>query len=95
MTLIDEHQRIGRQVIDERRRRLTGGPPGKIPRIVFNALAIADLGHHLEVEARTLLDALRFDELHLPDEIFLLCSQLQLDVVDGRQHLLSSRHVVG
>jgi hypothetical protein len=65
-----------------------GVAPGQVARVVLDALAVADLGHHLEVEARALLDALRLDELHLVDEEVLLLGELELDAVDGRQHLL-------
>ncbi len=94
MRLVDEHQRVGRQVVDQRRRRLAGAAARQVARVVLDALAVADLGHHLEVEARALLDALRLDQLHLADEEFLLLVQLDLDLVDRGEHLLPSRHVV-
>ena len=94
MALVDEHQRVGRQVVDERGRRLAGIAARQVARVVLDALAVADLGHHLEVEARALLDALRLDQLHLADEELLLLVQLDLDLLDRGQHLLPSRHVV-
>ena len=38
-------------------------------RIVFNAFAVADFGQHFQVEAGALLNALRFDEFALFDEV--------------------------
>ena len=94
MRLVDEHQRRRRQVVDERRRRLARLAARQVARVVLDALAVADLGHHLEVEARPLLDALRLDQLHLADEEVLLLVQLDLDLVDRGEHLLPPRHVV-
>ena len=91
---VDEHQCARRQVVDQRGRRLTRLPARQVARIVFDALAVADLRHHLEVEARALLDALRLDQLHLADEKIFLPVQLHLDPVDSGQHLAAPRDVV-
>ena len=40
-----------RQVVEQRRRRLARLRAGQVARVVLDALAVADLGHHLEVEA--------------------------------------------
>ncbi len=92
--LVDEHQRARRQVIDQCRRRLARLATGQMARVVLDPLAKADLGHHLEVEARPLLDPLRFDQFHLAHEEFLLRSQFDLDLFDGVEHLLTPGHVV-
>src|SRR6476660_4869358 len=63
-------------------------------RIVLDALAEADLQHHLDVEARALFDTLRLDQLHLPYERLLLLRQLDLDLLDRLQHLVPTRYVV-
>ena len=94
MALVDEHQRARRQVVDQRRRRLARLAPRQVARVVLDALAEADLGHHLEVEARPLLDALRLDQLHLRDEGVLRLHELDLDLLDRVEHLLPARHVV-
>ena len=94
MALVDEHQRRRRQVVDQRRRRLARPASRQVPRVVLDALAETDLGHHLEIEARALLDALRLDQLHLRDEEVLLLHELDLDRLDGVEHLLPARHVV-
>ncbi len=41
MRLVDEHQIVARKVIQQSRRRLARKPSGKMPRVVFNAMAVA------------------------------------------------------
>ena len=92
--LVDECERLRRKVIYERGRRLARRPAGEMSRIVFDPLAETDLEHHLDVEACSLLDALRLDELHLRDEkLFLIC-QLDFDLFDRVEHLVPPGHVV-
>ena len=63
MALVDDQQRIVRQVVEQRRRRLAGRPAGEMPRVVLDAVAVADLLHHLEVEHRPLMQPLRLEHL--------------------------------
>jgi hypothetical protein len=94
VALVDEHQRARGQVIDERGRRLARLASRQVPGVVLDALAEPDLRHHLEVEARALLDALRLDQLHLRDEVILLCDELALDPFDRVEHLLAPGHIM-
>ena len=65
-----------------------------MPRIIFDALAEAQLLQHLQIEARALLQPLRFHQLvFLVEEIEPL-AQFSLDGLDGAQHGLARRHVV-
>ena len=95
MRFVDNQQRVGRQVVVERRRRLAGGPPGKIARVVLDAVAVAQLEDHLQVETGALLQALRFHQLVRRVQLFLPLAQLQLDRVHRRQHALARGGVVG
>ncbi len=63
-------------------------------RIVLDAFAEADLGQHLEIVARTLLDALRFDQLVLFLEERDALGQFHLDGLDGAQSRLARRDVM-
>ncbi|MCY1305130.1 hypothetical protein D9M70_549150 [compost metagenome] len=63
MGFVDHQQGIGRQVVVERRRRLAGRTAGQIARVVLDAVAIAELEDHFQVEAGTLLQALGFHQL--------------------------------
>ena len=65
MAFVDEHQRVGRQVIEQRRRRLARPAPGQIAGIVFDAGAIAHFQHHFQIEQGALLQPLRLDQLVL------------------------------
>src|SRR3954452_19483316 len=63
-------------------------------RVVLDAFAEADLRHHLEIETRALLDALRLDQLHLLQEELLLDHELLLDPFDRVEHLLPASDVM-
>ena len=65
MAFIDEQQCIVRQVIEQRRRRFARKTARKMPRIIFNAVAIADLLDHFQIEHGALIQPLRFDQLAL------------------------------
>ena len=65
VALVDDQQRIRRQIVEQARRRLARRAAGQIARVVLDAVAVADLAHHLEVEARALLQPLRLDQLVL------------------------------
>ncbi len=56
---------VGREVVEQRRRRLARRPAGQVPGVVLDAVAVADLADHLEVEHRPLVQALRLEQLAL------------------------------
>ncbi|KAF1858232.1 hypothetical protein Lal_00014732 [Lupinus albus] len=92
--LVHEHQRVLRQVVDQRGRRFARHRAGQVARVVLDAFREADFGQHLEVEARALFEALFFQQLALLAEFFQAVAQLGLDRVDGAQHGRARRHVV-
>ena len=94
MRLVDEHQRVGGQVIEQGRRRLTRLAPREVARIVFDALAETQLVKHLEIEAGALLDALRLDQPAFTVEELDAQAQFLLDRLDRAQHGGARRHVV-
>ncbi len=94
MALVDDHQRIVRQVIDQRGRRLARRAAGEMARVVFDAFAEAELREHLQIETRALLDALRLDEAAGILEELDALTQLLLDGVDGTQRRLPGRDVM-
>ena len=83
MALIDEHQRILRQIIQQRRRRLARHAAGKMARVVLDAVAVADFLDHLHVEQRALMDALRFEQPALLFEQSFPALQFVLDRLNG------------
>ena len=58
MRFVDHQQRVGRQVVEQARRRLPRGAAGEIARVVLDAGAVADLLHHFHVIHRALLEPL-------------------------------------
>src|SRR3954470_14020403 len=94
MTLVDDHQRVGREIVDERRRRLARQTAGEVARVVLDALAEAKLGEHFQIESRALLDPLRLHQAPGVLEELDALAQLRLDRLDGAQRRLARRHVM-
>jgi hypothetical protein len=94
VALVDDDQGIARQVVDERGRGLPRRASREVARVVLDALAEAQLVHHLEVEVRPLLQALELEQLALALEPVEPLAQLHLDGLDRAQHRGARRHVV-
>ena len=63
MAFVDDDQRVVGQVVEQRRRRRTRRAAGQMARVVLDAVAVADLPDHLEVEHRPLVQPLRLEQL--------------------------------
>ena len=94
VTLVDHHQRILRQIIDQRRRRLAGFATAHVARIIFDAFAETDFVEHLQIERGALLNALRFEQFVFARKIFDALAQLHLDAFERVQHRAARRHVM-
>src|SRR5262249_4049618 len=94
VTLVDDHERVTRQIVDQGRRWLPLLAPGQRARIVFDAFAETKLGQHLEVKARALLDALGLDQLGLLLKKNDALGARGFDAYDGAQRGISGREVV-
>ena len=94
MALVDDHERVVRQIVDQRGGRLAGLASGQMARVILDALAEAQLGEHLQVEAGALLDALRLQQLALALEELDALAQLGLDALDRPQRRPARRHIV-
>ncbi len=92
--LVEEHQRILRQIVDQGRRRLARFCATQMTRIVFDAFGKTDFLHHLKVEAGALFQPLFLDQLVLLAEPFEPLAQFVLDGVDRAQHGGARRHVM-
>ena len=95
MGLVNEQKKILRHVIEQRGRGFAGKSAGKMARIIFDAVAIADGAHHLNVKHGALPDALRFDVFALLLELRLPPGELFEDAADGALFLLGGQNVVG
>ena len=94
VALVDEQERVGRKVVEQGRRRLAGAAAREEARVVLDPLAVADLGHHLQVEPGALLQTLRLDELVRRAKRREVLDQLFLDGFDGFEDPLARRDVV-
>ena len=65
VAFVEEHQRIVRKIIEQRGRGLAGQAAGKMARIILDAVAVADLADHFQIEHGALPEALGLDPLAL------------------------------
>ena len=85
VALIDDEQVIIREVIEERPGRGAGRTAIHMARIILDAGGEADLADHLQVVARALLEALRFDEQVLRAQVSEVHIQLRFRWPAGRR----------
>ena len=91
---IDEHQKIVRDVVQQCWGRFSRQPAAQVAGIVFDAVAVADGAHHLDVKHGALDDALGFDEFPLLLQLLFPPPQLFLDGDDGTVALFLRHDVV-
>jgi hypothetical protein len=92
--LVDEHQKIARKIIQQSRRRLARKPSREMPRVIFDAMAVAHGLDHFQVVHHALVDALR---LHQPSLLFQFRfppGQFFLDRSHGRSPRFFFHHIV-
>ncbi|MNZ54654.1 hypothetical protein D3C78_725610 [compost metagenome] len=94
MGLVDHQQRVGRQVIVEGWWRLARAASGEVARVVLDAVAVAQLEDHLQIETGTLLKTLGLDQLVVVAQVFQALLQLLLDLIHRLQQGLAGRDVV-
>ena len=95
VAFVDHQQEVVGEIFEQGRRRVAGGAAGEMTGIVLDAVAVADLAQHLEVEAGALLEALRLQELALVGQLGQPLGQLQLDPLDRPLEALAGGDVVG
>ncbi len=94
VALVDDQQRVVRQVVEQGRRRLARRASREMARVVLDALAVAELLHHLDVEAGALLEALGLQELVVRAQKLQALGELHLDRLDGALERFARGHVV-
>ena len=82
VALVHDHQRIVRQVVEQRGRRRAGRAARQVAGVVLDPVAVADLPDHLEVEHRPLVQALRLEQLAFRLELPAIPLELLLDRSD-------------
>jgi len=95
VALVDHEQEVVREVVEQRRRWLARRTSREVPRVVLDAVAVADLLQHLEVEVRALLEPLPLEQLALGLEHLETRLELGADRADRLYHALPGGHVVG
>src|ERR1043166_7371391 len=70
MRLVNDHQSVARQVIEQRGGRLARFLACEVSRIVFNASTKTHLLDHFKVKHRSLMQPLRFNEFSFVDELW-------------------------
>jgi hypothetical protein len=91
---VHEDEEVLGEVVDERGRWLAGLPPGKVTRVVLDALAAAHLLQHLEVVEGALRESLLLDQLIGGVELDQARAQLLPDRGHGAYQLVGGSHVV-
>src|SRR5216683_4650116 len=94
MGLVDDHQKILRKVVDQSWRWLAPLASRKMAAVILDAVAIAQLPHHLEIEQRPLRQPLRFEQSVLRTQLGQALVELLADVLHRFEEALSRRDVV-
>jgi hypothetical protein len=94
VALVEHHQVVAREVVEQRGRRLARLAVAQVPAVVLDAVAEAHLLQQLEVVHGALLQALALQQLALGLEARERLAQLLADGVDGLLALLLGRDVV-
>ncbi len=94
VALVHKEQKIAREVVEQRRRRLARQPPAEVPRVVLDPVAVAHRLDHLQVEARALVNALRLHHAALLLQMRHPLVQLGHNRIDGLGLALRLHHVV-
>ena len=94
VALVDDHQRVLGQILDQRGRRLARPAPGEMARVVLDPVAVAELPQHLHVEQRALLEPLRFEQPAARLQEGQALAQLLLDRPHSALELLGGGDVV-
>src|SRR6185437_891738 len=92
--LVDEEEVVAGEVVEQGGRGLAGQAAGEVAGVVFDAVAVADGLDHFEVEPRSLMHALGFNEAALGFEFLLPPFELGEDAVDGGGFALGLDDVV-
>ena len=92
--LVDEHQEIVGEVVQQRPGRAPRRAPSQVAGVVLDTRAIARLPQHLQVVAGALLQALGLQQLILLLQLGQPLLQLLLDVFEGLHQLLLGRDEV-
>jgi hypothetical protein len=92
MAFVHDDQRVVGQVVEQCRRRLARRASGEVAGVILDAVAVADLANHLQVEHRALVETLRLQQSPLRLEDPASPGELLLDRLHGAARPLARRH---
>ncbi len=95
MALVDERHCVVGQVVEQRGRGLARLPSRQVPRVVLDAVAVADLLDHLDIEHGALVEPLGLEELAFSFELRPVPGELLADGVDGEPRAIAGGDEVG
>ena len=95
VTLVDHHQEVIGEEIEQGVGRFARGPAVEVPRIVLDPRAHAGLGQHLEIVLGADPQSLRLEQLALALELLETFAQFDLDALDRALDDLVAGDVVG
>ena len=94
VALVDHEEVVVGEVVEQGERRLTRLATVDMHRVVLDAVAVAELTHHLEVIRRAHPETLRFEQLVLLFELFEPDLELMFDLAHCSGHSLVAGDVV-
>ena len=94
VTLVDDHEKVLGEIVDQRIGLRSWRISDDVAGIVLDAFAGADLPHHLQIVAGTLLQTLSFQEFAAVTQPHQTLLQLLLDRNQSPVHVLLGRGVM-
>ena len=95
MRLINHHNKIIREIVNQCVRRLSRFQPGQMSGIILDSRTEACLPHHLYIKIRTLRYSLCFQKLSFTLKVSNLLFQLFFDRPDSRFHPFFGNYIMG
>ena len=92
MAFIDDGEEVVREVVYEALARRTRGASRERPRVILDAVAVAELAHHLDVVFGAFAKPLRLEELPLGREELKPFVKLGLDALERRLETILAHH---
>ena len=94
MRLVDDHEEVAREVVEQGERRGALGASVEDPRVVLDAIAVAELAHHLHVVLGALAQPMGLEHLAGALELLEAPGELGADLLDRALDGRPRRHVV-